>query len=149
MQFWELARSFEEVYIIIDGLDECQEDSRRQILQFILDPTQGTSAAVGKDSCGSNNENTERGSKSKSENENRIIVIKAIVISRHETDIAEVFRRHANPTLRIENENVAPDIARFVHGETESLIQEERLRIYNHELKNKIINRLISEANGM
>jgi hypothetical protein len=40
-QFWRLAELFKEVYIIIDGLDECQEDARGQTLKFILDSSQG------------------------------------------------------------------------------------------------------------
>jgi hypothetical protein len=52
-------------------------------------------------------------------------------------------------TLRIDNEDVAPDIATFVKGETECRIQKEELQIYNHTLKDKVIGKLIAEADGM
>jgi hypothetical protein len=75
--------------------------------------------------------------------------LKTVVISRNEADIAKRFQEHAAFILRIENEDVAPDIAAFVQGETESRIHKGDLRIHSQILKEKVIEKLIAEADGM
>jgi len=136
-QFWNLAELFKEVYIIIDGLDECQEDARGPTLELILDPSQGRENTKGGKTRDGDSKLTPR------------VALKTVVISRNEADIAKRFQEHAAFILRIENEDVAPDIAAFVQGETESRIHKGDLRIHSQILKEKVIEKLIAEADGM
>ncbi|KAH6715676.1 putative kinase D-interacting substrate of kDa [Leptodontidium sp. MPI-SDFR-AT-0119] len=129
-QFWKLGELFKEVYIIIDGLDECQEDARGQTLKFLLDPSQGTE----KDDRGVKNGNMKSRLEGEDSKVTPRVVLKAIVISRNEADIAKKFQDHAASTLRIDNKDVTPDIAAF---------------IYNQTLKSKVVGKLIAEADGM
>ncbi|KAF2807071.1 ankyrin, partial [Mytilinidion resinicola] len=75
--------------------------------------------------------------------------LKILVISRNELDISEAFKCRAIPTIQMGTENVSKDIEIFIRGETNRLIQKNKLRIYSSELKEKVVERLTSEADGM
>jgi archaellum biogenesis ATPase FlaH len=61
--FFKLARSYDQIFLVIDALDECIQNQREQIIDFISDLTKDLSCA------------------------------KVFVTSRSETDIVEAFTR--------------------------------------------------------
>jgi ankyrin repeat domain-containing protein 50 len=103
----------------MDALDECKEDQREQIISFISDLTNDLPRA------------------------------KVFVTSRRETDIVEAFARWKTPTIQIEPRNIAEDIDVFVRDRVEALVGLGTLRLENPALKGRIIETLITRAEGM
>lgn len=120
--FISLAKTFEEVYLAIDALDECPRDQRHRVIQFITEVT------------------------------TELPCIKIFVTSRRELDIVDAFESRNIPTIKIEAENVAADIELFVSTEVKRLTRTcdgRRLYIQNSSLEEKIIRTLASNAEGM
>src|SRR5437667_3275724 len=90
-----LAKSYTQIFLVIDALDECKQDeqgqvfNREQILDLIFDLADSIPCA------------------------------NIFVTSRRETDIARSFVCRKAPTIQIEARNVAEDINTFVKGRVE------------------------------
>jgi ankyrin repeat domain-containing protein 50 len=120
--FISLATSFNEVFLIIDALDECPVDKRHYIIGFLTQVVKLLSHA------------------------------KVFVTSRKELDIACAFKREKTPIIKIEAENVTADIRLYVTSEVKRLrhgYNGKRLYIESDALEEKIIRTLSEKAEGM
>lgn len=120
--FISLARTFDEIFVVIDALDECPKEKRATIIQFITAVT------------------------------DELPRIKIFVTSRRELDIIGAFEDSDTPAIRIEAENVAADIEQFVTTEVRQLrggYSGRKLYIQSDALEEKIITTLTDNAEGM
>jgi ankyrin repeat domain-containing protein 50 len=123
--FLLLAKSFDQIFLVIDALDECKQDeqdqitNREQIMDFIFDLTDTLPCA------------------------------KVFVTSRREADIKNAFARHKAPTIEIETRNVVEDINAYIHDRVEDLVRAGKLRLRKPTLKKMIIETLVTKAEGM
>ncbi|KAI9860062.1 MAG: hypothetical protein M1813_006410, partial [Trichoglossum hirsutum] len=120
-----LAKSYTQIFLVIDALDECKQDeedqivNREQILGFVFNLA------------------------------DRISCAKVLVTSRIETDIAHAFACRKTPVIQIEARNVMEDITTYVNGRVGDLIKIGKLRLRSPSLKQKINETLITRAEGM
>ncbi len=113
---------FNEVYVIIDALDECPECERHHVIRFITEVV------------------------------NCLCCVKIFVTSRRESDIVRAFEESSTRTIQIKTENVAADIESFVQSEVEKLrngYHGKKLYLTDDILKAKIIQTLTEKADGM
>jgi hypothetical protein len=123
-RFVSLIEDLSEVYVVFDALDECPEQERRDIMNFITDIV------------------TEPGP----------CYVKVFVTSRKEMDIAKAFQDRRIPTIPIQADSVACDIEAFVRSQVETLRRGEHgktLYVSGDDLKEKIIRTLAEKADGM
>ena len=110
------------VYFVVDALDECTADERKNLCAFLLNITDIAST-----------QNT----------------TKLFVTSRKESDIEQVFQRKAIPAIEIEATKVDSDIEVYVKAQMDQRLQNGSLRIKDMALKDKIFHTLTTEAGGM
>lgn len=123
--YTKLGRTFGNVFLIIDALDECLEAERHAVLRFIR-------GMVSQDSG--------------------LPCAKVFVTSRREADIEEAFTQVAAPVLKIEAGDVASDIEMYVRDEVERLRSGDhgkKLYVQNEALIDKTIDTLTNKAEGM
>jgi hypothetical protein len=114
--------NFNEVYVVIDALDECPTRDRHHIVGFITEVIEALQCA------------------------------KIFITSRREPDIVRAFEESSTPTIQIKAENVAADIEAYVQSEVEKLRKGhhgKRLHVNSNVLKEKIIQVLTKKADGM
>jgi ankyrin repeat domain-containing protein 50 len=119
--FISLAESFKEVFIVLDALDECPGHERHRIIGFI-------NKIVAELQCA-----------------------KVFITSRREADLLEAFEGKTS-TIQIEARSVAADIALHVRDEVTKLrdgYNGKRLHLTSNKLQEKIIDTLVSKADGM
>jgi hypothetical protein len=120
--FIELVRSFKEVFLLVDALDECPERERYRILRFLTEIVR------------------------------KLPRTKVFVTSRKEPDIARAFEENETPVIRIKAENVAEDIETFVRAEIKRLrkgYDGKILHLESDALENKITKTLTDGSEGM
>jgi hypothetical protein len=117
--FYVLAKTFKQIFLIVDALDECKHDQRERVISFISDLVDDLPRA------------------------------KVFVTSRREVDIIEAFTRRETPLIQIEAHNVSEDINAFVNDRVEHLVGTNKLRLKDPALKERIIQTLVSRAEGM
>ena len=106
---------------MLDGLDECTLDQRKELSEFFLNiqpNTTSTGASQG--------------------------IVKLFVTSRKEYDIERLFQQKSIQTIKVEASKVDSDIEVYVKAQVEL-----RLQNLSTTLKNKIIRNLIEKASGM
>ncbi|THX63137.1 hypothetical protein D6D05_10490 [Aureobasidium pullulans] len=118
----EVAKSFTQVFIIIDGLDECPEKERSGILKFIA---QTVHTPIDK-AC-----------------------FKMFVSSRRDADINAAFSSIRTPVIELEAGKITPDIKKFVREEALRLRATSELRIESDDLFERVIQDLIKKSDGM
>ncbi|THY06126.1 hypothetical protein D6D03_02557 [Aureobasidium pullulans] len=118
--FVEVARSFQQIFVVIDGLDECPERQRPAILDFIIDASGVTSFCT-----------------------------KFFVSSRREGDIHSHFNFLKSPVIELEAGLITPDIIKFVHEEVSRRRIVSELHIQEKSLLEEVIHKLIEKSNGM
>ncbi|THX58120.1 hypothetical protein D6D06_03221, partial [Aureobasidium pullulans] len=118
--FVEVARSFQQIFVVIDGLDECPERQRPAILDFIVDASGVTSFCT-----------------------------KFFVSSRREGDIHSHFNFLKSPVIVLEAGLITPDIIKFVREEVLRRRTVSELHIQEETLLEEVIHKLIEESNGM
>ena len=117
-----LAECFQEVFLVIDALDECPKSQRPYVIGFITEVISSLPCA------------------------------KIFIMSRRESDIVRAFESSNTPTIQIRAENVAADIERFVCSEVDKLRQGyhgKKLHLNSSACERRIINTLIEKADGM
>ena len=119
--FLALAEGFSEVFVVFDALDECPEQKRQDVLDFITEVVSTPAPCQ----------------------------IKVFATSRRETDIIEAFVRNHVPTVQILAENVAADIESFARSKVEELQAKKMLYVTKDELKERIVQTLATKAEGM
>jgi hypothetical protein len=120
--FQSLAKSFQEVFLMVDALDECSADDRQHIIGFLTNLV------------------------------DTLPNIKVFVTSRKESDIAQAFEDSKTPTIKIEAQNVAEDVSSYVRAEVKRLRQGyngKKLHIVSDALEETIIKTLSQKAEGM
>jgi ankyrin repeat domain-containing protein 50 len=120
--FVTAAQDFEEVFLVIDGLDECPREKRHLVLGFI-------SAALA-----------------------ALPSAKIFVTSRREQDVVRAFTRLTTPTIEVQAKSVAADILKYVEDETNRLrdgYDGKRLYIKSDILRQKIVETLTAKSEGM
>ncbi|THW70199.1 hypothetical protein D6D19_07968, partial [Aureobasidium pullulans] len=118
--FVEVAQSFQQIFVVIDGLDECPEEQRPAILDFIIDASGVTSSCT-----------------------------KVFVSSRREGDIHSHFSFLKKPVIELEAGLITPDITKFVREEVLRRRAVSELHIQEETLLEEVIQKLIEESNGM
>lgn len=119
-QFSELSNTFDQVFIVMDAMDEF--DDRKTFLPVIT--------RLVKDSS-------------------RSITFKIFVTSRRERDIATHFTKCGFPTIQIEAKKVDTDIAAFVQYQINQRDGDGYGFVYTQALKEEIAHTLTSKSNGM
>lgn len=115
-----MTKHFDKVFLVLDALDECTEDQRRELLEAL-------SGIVSP-------ENSNHGN------------VKLFITSRREPDIQRAFEYF--PVIEIEAKKVNKDIESFVDVKLDQYLQDGDLNI-GDTLKNKIRNALVDKAGGM
>lgn len=118
-----VAHNFEEIYLVIDALDECAEDSRYQVIDLLLGMLGMTTPRI-----------------------------KVFVTSRPESDIHVAFENVTLLDLQAQATKIDADIYTYVKSETEQLCRGyngKKLYVREEPLKNKIVDTLAKKADGM
>ena len=120
--FTTVAQDFEELFLVMDGLDECPREKRHHVLDFI-------SAVV-----------------------NSLPRAKIFVTSRRETDLIRAFEQMSTPKIEVEAKSVAADISKYVTDEIKRLrdgYNGKKLNLKSKVLEQKIVEALTAKAEGM
>ena len=125
MVFLAIIRQFDHVFFVLDALDECTLDQRKDLCEFLL--------SIANNPSTSTNEGT----------------LKLLVTSRKEPDIEQAFHQKSIPTVEIDAAKVDKDIKIYVKAEIELRLQNRSLRLKNMALKDKILCVLTTKAGGM
>ena len=126
--FLAIIQQFGRIFLVLDALDECTLDQRKDLCDFILtiaNPTVTTPTS------------TSQG------------IVKLFVTSRKESDIEQAFQQKSIPTIEVEATKVNSDIEVYVKAQIELRLQNHSLRLRNIALKNKILSVLTKKAGGM
>ncbi|KAG9820069.1 hypothetical protein KCU68_g17528, partial [Aureobasidium melanogenum] len=118
--FVSVTELYQRSFVVVDGLDECPEEIRSPILDFIV----------------------EASSRSKSN-------VKILVSSRKEHDINDQFKRLSTPAIELETGIITPDIRSFVHYEASRLRAECKLHVRDDNLFEEIVQKLVKKSGGM
>ena len=119
---------FSRIFLVLDALDECALDQRKDLCEFILSIANTTSIT---------NTNSGQG------------IVKLFVTSRKESDIERAFRQKSIPTIEIEAAKVNTDIEAYIKAQIDLRLENHSLRLKNINLKNKILDALTAKAGGM
>ena len=121
--FVTAAGQFEEVFLIVDALDECAKSVRYGILDFLREII-----------------------------DDHRLLVKIFVTSRREMDIEAEFKRLNRPTIMVEALSVTADISRYVTDEVARSRRGQagkKLYIKSDALEHHIIHTLTTKADGM
>lgn len=117
--FLKLTASYSEVFIVIDGLDECPDQGRKSVLDFL------------------NNLRS------------RQPVFKTFVTSRKKSDIARCFDRKDVFQVSSDSQGTINDVNRLIRQKTQSLRQSQDLLIQSDIVFEKVVSTLTQKADGM
>jgi hypothetical protein len=117
--FITAADQFNQTFLVVDALDECEEPKRHKMLQFLQEIVDSP------------------------------LIIKVLVTSRREADIVREFELLKRPTVMVEARNVAADIEKYVTDEVQRLRGAKRLYVKSDKLELEIIKTLRGKADGM
>ena len=122
--FRTIAHEFNSVFFVLDALDECTLEQRKDLCKFF--------AGIVELSPGIGNG-----------------IVKLFVASRKELDIQRAFERKSFPKFEVEAKKVDSDIALYVEAQLEELLRDGSLTLTNIMLKHKILTTLTMNAGGM
>ena len=122
--FLAVIQQFNSVFFVLDALDECPLDQRKELCDFF--------ARIVELSTGASHR-----------------PVKLFVASRRELDIERSFLRRSFPTIEVEAKKVDRDIELYVKAEVERLLADDSLTLGNIMLKDKILTALTTNASGM
>ena len=117
--FLAIVREFNSVFFVLDALDECKLDQRKELCEFfagMVELSTGTSHGL----------------------------LKLFVASRKELDIERAFERNSFPRVEVEAKKVDSDIELYVNAQINQCLDNKSLM-----LKDKILTALTTKANGM
>lgn len=110
---------FQEVILVLDALDECDQDRREELIKYIFDLADAHPC------------------------------MRVLVTSRRETDIEDEFNNRNTPTIQIEAASVHSDIQLYVRHMVDDLVRRRKLKVSSRPLKEKIKTTLMENAQGM
>ena len=111
---------FDQVFLVVDAMDECKKDHRKGLLSYIV---RLFGSSPGK--------------------------LKLFVTGRPETDIKEALRSETFKSIRIEATMVTADTASYVAHELENRHHPYYNVRMDFSLKKQVEHALVSQANGM
>ena len=117
-----IAGAYCELFIVVDALDECKEDSRPEIIGAFREILQS------------------------------LPLVKVFVTSRPEPDIIRFMEDAGTPTLKVDASLMRPDIEKFVKEEVHDLRHGRngvQLYIKSDDLVEEVVRILTEKANGM
>lgn len=114
-----LARLYQEVFIVIDALDEFNSQARQSLLDILQDLTAPP------------------------------IRIKIFVSSRRETDIETAFTIQHIPVIQMDAADIGKDVDVFVKGRMEEWVRAPKPYLPSEKLRERVISTLVSQAHGM
>ena len=115
------------IFFVLDALDECTLDQRKDLCEFILSIVATASSSP----------STSQG------------IVKLFVASRKESDIQQAFQRNSMPTIEVEAAKVNSDIEVYAKAQIELRLQSGSLELGDMALKDKILSALATKAGGM
>lgn len=118
--FTNITNRYQRVFVVVDGLDECAQERRSSILNFIVKAS------------GDPNSN-----------------INVFVSSRKEPDISARFKHLNTPAIELETGKTTPDIQSFVQHETLRLRKEAELHVQDDALLAEIVEKVVEKSDGM
>lgn len=118
--FFHVTKPYRRVFVVVDGLDECPEERRSPILDFILEITSKLGYSF-----------------------------KVFVSSRKESDISARFKYLNTPAIELETGKITPDIRNFVQHEALRLRTESKLLVRDDALFAKLVQKLVEKSDGM
>ena len=123
--FLAVIRQFGRIFFVLDALDECTPDQRKDLCDFFLNiaNTAPTGSSQG--------------------------IVNIFIASRKASDIERVFHQKSIPTIEVEATKVDRDIAVYVEAQIELRLQDRSLRLRDMALKDKILNALTKKSDGM
>ena len=130
--FRAIALKFNRMFLVLDALDECTQDQRKELCGFFSNIVASNSGSGDRKPA-----STSRG------------IVKLFVASRKEPDIERAFEGELFPTIEIEAAKVNDDIALYTEAQIESRVKDKSLRLQNMMLKDKILTVLTAKAGGM
>ena len=125
--FLAFKQQFSRMFFVLDALDECPLDQRKDLCEFILSLV-GTASTSPDISQG---------------------IVKLFVTSRKESDIERAFHRNSIPTIEVEAAKVDSDIEVYVKAQIELRLQSGSLELRDMALKDNILSVLTTKAGGM
>ena len=123
--FLAIIQQFGHIFFVLDALDECTLDQRKDLTEFILSIVNTTSTS------------TSQG------------IVKLFVASRKEPDIERAFQQKSIPMIEVEAERVNSDIEVYVRAQVELRLANGSLKLRDMTLKDKILSVLTTKAGGM
>jgi len=118
--FPNITKSYKRVFVVVDGLDECAQDRRSPILDFIIQVSSDPKSNV-----------------------------KVFVSSRKESDISARFKYLNTPAIELETGKITPDIHNFVQHEVLRLRRDSELHVQDDALLADIVERVVDKSDGM
>ena len=129
--FLAVVQQFGRISFVLDALDECPSDQRKDLCKFLLsivDITSVTGTSTGASTSG---------------------VMKLFVASRKGPDIERAFQQKSIPMIEVDATKVDSDIEEYAKAQIDLRLGDGSLRLKNIELKNKILNVFTAKAGGM
>ena len=123
--FLAIIQQFGRVFFVLDALDECTLDQRKDLCEFFLSIANSTSTGINHG------------------------IVKLFITSRKESDIEGAFQQQSIPTIEVEAAKVNSDIEVYVKAQIELRLQNCSLRLRNIALKDRILSVLTTKAGGM
>ncbi len=117
--FIQLAKRFTRFFILVDALDEAPQEQRKKIFKMISNLV------------------------------DRLQCVQVFITSRKEEDIINMFLQLKAPKIELEAKNTAADIEIYTRGQVETWISQGELKLHDRSLHEKIIQELVSKADGM
>ena len=122
--FLAIIQQFGRIFFVLDALDECTLDQRKDLCDFIFSITNTTSTSASG-------------------------IVKLFVTSRKAPDIERAFRQKSIPTIEVEAAKVDSDIEVYVKAQIELRLQDGSLILRDMALKDRIFSALTTKAGGM
>lgn len=126
--FLAATEQFNRVFLVLDALDECSLDQRKDLLSHIVELITAPNYSIKATGYG---------------------IVKLIITSRKEADIEHILLQRTFPIIEIQAVKVNSDIKIYVQAQVEQRLQDGRLELRNMALKDKIVNALTTKAGGM
>ena len=125
--FLAIIQQFGRIFFVLDALDECTLDQRKDLCEFILGivDNAGTSTGISQG------------------------IVKLFVASRKESDIERAFQQKSIPTIEVKAAKVNSDIEMYVRAQVELRMKNRSLQLGDINLKDKILSTLTAKAGGM
>ena len=141
--FSAVIERFDRVFFILDALDECTQDQRKTLCEFVLGITKPKVISTPSQRVGYTlNGNSQKPGPPQG-------VLKLLMTSRNKPDFERAFLQNSIPAIEVEATKVDRDIEDYVKAQIQERSQNGSLLLHNAALKEKILTTLTTKADGM